>query len=1735
MSPKPFNPQSVEDYLSSFEAGMNSGISPILLPKNQLAFATNTTFRGGYPTHRPPFTKQTLSFGSIGVQAAFLGGLWQGGGYYKPDVGMEQLLASISGHLYLLTPTSSTWNITDVSIPGDLNDPLATQVWMFQSEKWMIVTDGTPKLPLFFDGTTSRRSIGNIAAYLTITNGPWTVPVIGGNTPTLTLAVAPNPQWPVGTPITGLFGEYVVASLSGTQLVLTRIDTNSTLTGTAIAAGAQIYPELPAGRMGAYGMGRVGLSMTDAKQFIIGDINGGPAGTAAYSFRDAVLHVSENVYLLGGGLFSTPGAWGDIRAMIIASTLDVSLGQGPLQIMTPTRCFSCMLPTDRTTWSTVTNPILTESLISNGSESQNATVNANGDIMFRAVDGIRSLILGRRDFNTWGNVPQSTEMDRILSLDFQTLLIYSSAIIFDNRFLMTCAPSTVERRGVFHPGLIALNFDPLSTLRGKAPSVYDGLWTGINTLQLLVGRFAATERAFAFAFNLVGNEIELFEIETTPVDVFSNTDFPTDAEIYDNGIIPILWTIESPTVFKSKPGVERDFLRMLDGEIVIDNLVGTCRFSVYYKPDQYPCWTFWFSWSECAAKTTDISKPQFRPRMGLGEPDSRPCDPSTNRPMREAHTFQTKLIIQGHCRILGQNYKGVTLPLASFAKQSCLPLCIDAVPPVPVPLPIMPGQAINPTPPDGATGVSRFSPFLYWFAGGGTLSYNVWFNGVFQANQTGTTFTLGVITASTLYTWRIDSVNQNGTTAGVTWSFTTDAPIPPQQAITPTPTNGATGVSRFSPTLSWANGGGAMTYNVYFNGGFQVNQAGTTFVLGLLAANTLFNWRIDSVNLDGITTGVTWSFTTHALVPPSQAITPTPGNAASGVSKFSPTLSWANGGGALTYDVWFNGVFQGNQAGTSFVLGLLADLTAYTWRIDAVNLDGTTAGVTWTFTTADYFEWSNPTIAVDWVDSGGPHTSDLATFTSTANYATVSSLVFPANVLITTITGLHLLPDLATLVCASCNITALDLSGNPALTTLTCDHNPALAALNVTGCTALISLACQNCALTTLDLHTCTALHYLACYSNPALTTLNVTGCTALISLNCHGCVITGLSLTGFTVMTALDCSTNHITTLDVSTCTALITLNCYSNATLATLNVAGLSALTTLNCYSCALTTLSVNSCLVLTTLDCHSNPGLASLLLVGSIVTVNCSSCALTSLIATGATALTSLDCHSNPALATLSVSGCTSLVTLNTYSCALVTLDVSSCSSLVTLHCYSMASLTTLTVTGCTALVNLDCYSDALTSINVSTCMALSVLNCYSNPGLATLTISGLTSLTGLDCHNCAIVTLDVSGCTALTQVSAGSNATMTTLNAGGCTALTTLNFGTNPLTSLDIHASGLTSLNVGTATTLVTLNAYSCTALTTIGFLGTSTMALTTVNVHDSTALTAMVMTAFSQWNMIALTTIDAHGCTALTNLTCDVAPLLTSINVTGDTALQTLHCQQCGLSTLDVTTCTGLVTLVCLSNTITSLDLHNCTLIKTVDCSDQGTSWPFDLNTLNVTGCTVLTSLNCKDNGLTSITGIGTCTALTSLLCYSNPFTSLDVHTCTALTALFCGGRIGHQTLATLNFSGCTLLDTLDCSFSALTSLSLTGLTVLKRLMCDWNTITTLDVSGSTLLRYLDAVGCGFNAAEVSTVLCAIAANGVTGGSPVPLVAITNNAHPTAGGITCGATLTGRGWTVTYDP
>ncbi len=190
-----------------------------------------------------------------------------------------------------------------------------------------------------------------------------------------------------------------------------------------------------------------------------------------------------------------------------------------------------------------------------------------------------------------------------------------------------------------------------------------------------------------------------------------------------------------------------------------------------------------------------------------------------------------------------------------------------------------PGQASSPNPANGATNVSTTTD-LSWTAGSGATSHDVYFGtvspGTFRGNQTATTYDTNTMATSTTYYWRIDEKNDNGTTTGVVWSFTT-APPPPAQASNPSPATGATNIS-VTTDLSWTAGTGSPTSrDIYFGtvspGTFRGNQTATTYDTNTMSNNTTYYWRIDEKNAGGTTTGIVWNFTT---VPDTTPPTPNP-------------------------------------------------------------------------------------------------------------------------------------------------------------------------------------------------------------------------------------------------------------------------------------------------------------------------------------------------------------------------------------------------------------------------------------------------------------------------------------------------------------------------------------------------------------------------------------------------------------------------------------------------------------------------------------------------------------------------------------------------------------------------------------------------------------------------------------------------------------------------------------------
>jgi hypothetical protein len=237
-------------------------------------------------------------------------------------------------------------------------------------------------------------------------------------------------------------------------------------------------------------------------------------------------------------------------------------------------------------------------------------------------------------------------MNRVLEYDSQFLLGYSSSVLFDNRLLTTVSPYWVQDHGTPFRGLAVLDFDILSRMAGAQQPAWDGLWTGLNILKLVSGRFGDRERCFAFALN-GANQIELWELTTAD---------PSDSG--DEGNSPIEWSLELRAMDFQSPF---DLKNLEFGELWLDELQGTVNTKAQYRPDEYAQWVPWHSagWDETAVDTFDTPddttppeppRTQSRSKMRLPNPDST-VDEVEERPFKQFFRLQPRLEFTGHCRL----------------------------------------------------------------------------------------------------------------------------------------------------------------------------------------------------------------------------------------------------------------------------------------------------------------------------------------------------------------------------------------------------------------------------------------------------------------------------------------------------------------------------------------------------------------------------------------------------------------------------------------------------------------------------------------------------------------------------------------------------------------------------------------------------------------------------------------------------------------------------------------------------------------------------------------------------------------------------------------------------------------------------------------------------------------------------------------------------------------------------
>lgn len=685
-----------------FSGGVNSYVPTTLasernpngLKRNQVAWMNNCTVRGGGITQRAGWRR-------LGAYPEGAVGLYHGKFLYEPETADPYFIAAIGGQIWKIYPDDPEHGVNlsaqfGLSMPADL-----TRYFFCQAEQFLVIQCGDlQNLPLFWDGATLRRSLGlsgmglNPALYgdgshvyghfsFTSTAAGFTFPAIGGNK---IIATADTSfVGAVGTHVF-MFNAYtysgsnltsyvaIVASweivnvIPNTSVELKLLGTNQpgatygnavnfwTLVTepTVFTAGT---PELPPATAMDYFMGR--LWYAQLRQFSAGDIVGGPSGTQAYNFRDSVLKVTENPLAIGGDGFTVPTNSGNIRAIKHTANINTQLGQGQLFIFTRKSIYSITVPVSRLDWTLAGNvasssagaanqmPLMTVAQRTNGAVNDRSIVPQNGDLFFQSIEpAIRSQTMAVRNFKQWGDVPISINENRILRFNDRGLMQFASGISFDNRVLQSVLPYETPV-GVAHKAIIPLNFDVISTLENQLPPAWEGMYEGINVLEMATSDFGGRPRAFASAWSDNSRHMDLWEF--------------TDADRFEGDDNRVLWYVEFPSFTWNDEFLMK---RLVAAEVWVDRIFGEVMYSLDYRPDSDPCWYPWHRWKLCTARNTceDVHNPvclypkdfgeSYRQTVSVPAPVNV-CNSIMGRPSNMGFQFQPRLQIKGFCRIRG--------------------------------------------------------------------------------------------------------------------------------------------------------------------------------------------------------------------------------------------------------------------------------------------------------------------------------------------------------------------------------------------------------------------------------------------------------------------------------------------------------------------------------------------------------------------------------------------------------------------------------------------------------------------------------------------------------------------------------------------------------------------------------------------------------------------------------------------------------------------------------------------------------------------------------------------------------------------------------------------------------------------------------------------------------------------------------------------------------------------------
>jgi len=339
--------------------------------------------------------------------------------------------------------------------------------------------------------------------------------------------------------------------------------------------------ELPVLNLVTYNQNRAVFS-NGLNEFTAGD----PAG----SLTAPLAPITVNEIMAGGPyageVYKAPSEYDDpISALTTLQSVDTSTGIGSAIVATQEQIFTYDTTQPRSEWINL-NQFGTCLSYNAGIVDQLAQVNVNSDLFFVAKDGtLRGLSAARDEQKKWARTPLSLPVENWVQYYDPALVAFSRLAYFNNKIFWTIRPTYTKALrmdgtpilDVCHSGFAVLDMANVSRGMADVPPAWDGLWTGVRPMAMIVNN----NRMFVMSKD--GNINELYEV--VPTQSVDRTDGGQRRNIRS-----IIYTRDyfTKNIFEDK--------NLLRVESNFSDILGDFKFDIKYKPSDAPNFIDWGSY-----------------------------------------------------------------------------------------------------------------------------------------------------------------------------------------------------------------------------------------------------------------------------------------------------------------------------------------------------------------------------------------------------------------------------------------------------------------------------------------------------------------------------------------------------------------------------------------------------------------------------------------------------------------------------------------------------------------------------------------------------------------------------------------------------------------------------------------------------------------------------------------------------------------------------------------------------------------------------------------------------------------------------------------------------------------------------------------------------------------------------------------------------------------------------------